>query len=368
MALFELAGNMHMHTPYSDGYGYHQEIAEAAIRAGLDFIIVTDHNIWIDEIEGYYETEQGKVLVLSGEEVHNTRRKPQANHFLAYGVEKELYRHAHDPQKLIDATREAGGYGFLAHPFELRLPIFREGIDIGWKDWDIEGYAGLEIWNYMSSFKCEGARVLARLPIKSELLGKLRSIPLVLYPERVVTAPEPAVLEKWDELLAQGKRIAAVGNSDAHATPMKFGPFERKMFPYEFLFRSVNTHVLINEPLSGNLVHDKALILNAIGNGHGWVGYDLPHPTKGFRFSGQGVNKGVVGDEIQLGAGATLQILAPTKAHIRLIRHGQVVAEVFNEQNLTHIPVDPGAYRVECLLEFEGKERGWIYSNPIYLV
>ena len=34
MAWFEAIGNMHMHTPYSDGEKYHEAIAEDAIKAG----------------------------------------------------------------------------------------------------------------------------------------------------------------------------------------------------------------------------------------------------------------------------------------------------------------------------------------------
>ncbi len=47
--MIELVGNMHMHTLYSDGTATHREIAEAAARAGLDWIIVTDHNIWVKD-------------------------------------------------------------------------------------------------------------------------------------------------------------------------------------------------------------------------------------------------------------------------------------------------------------------------------
>jgi predicted metal-dependent phosphoesterase TrpH len=51
--LFEAVGNMHMHTYYSDGEAWHDEIAEAAIAAGLDFVIVTDHNVLVKGVEGY---------------------------------------------------------------------------------------------------------------------------------------------------------------------------------------------------------------------------------------------------------------------------------------------------------------------------
>ncbi|MCB0027560.1 MAG: PHP domain-containing protein, partial [Anaerolineales bacterium] len=155
--MYEYRGNMHMHTPYSDGEQSHSEIAADAIRAGLDFIIVTDHNIWLDGLEGYHETADGRVLVLIGEEVHNVRRIPQANHLLVYGAGKELADFAADPQVLIDAVNQNGGCCFLAHPFERDVPIANEP-NYGWHDWNIDGYHGLEIWNYMSSIKNELAR------------------------------------------------------------------------------------------------------------------------------------------------------------------------------------------------------------------
>lgn len=365
--MYEYAGNLHIHTRYSDGEKWHEEIARDAARAGLDFIVVTDHNVWVHGVEGYYEFEEGRVLLLTGEEVHDVRRNPQANHFLVYGAEQELSPYARDPQQLIDATNAAGGCGFIAHPYEEDLPLFPEGGDLGWRNWEVEGYAGLEIWNYMSSFKNEVSRHLRRLRWQNGLYGRVNVLPLALHPERYITGPEPEALARWDELLSGGRHIAAIGNSDAHGTPMHLGPITREIFPYEFLFRAVNTHVLLRQPLTGDVAADKAMILNAIGQGHSWVGYDLAYPTRGFRFSGHGATKGIMGDTVRLDVGATLQVLAPVRATIRLIHQGVVVAESANGQNLTYTPLEPGAYRVECLLPFEGSERGWIYSSPIYL-
>ncbi|MCB8951441.1 MAG: CehA/McbA family metallohydrolase [Ardenticatenales bacterium] len=364
-AVYEYVGNLHMHTPYSDGEKWHKAIADAAIAAGLDFIVVTDHNIWVDGVEGYYENDQGRVLLLVGEEVHDTRRDPQCNHFLVYGAGEEMCRHSPDPQSLINATRALGACGFLAHPHERSLDLLREP-ELGWHNWEVDGFTGLEIWNYMSSFKSALARRHDRLSFKHPLIAKLSALRLVLRPEKYITGPEPETLAKWDELLAQGKRIAAVGNSDAHGTPMSLGPITREVFPYEFLFRAVNTHVLTRQPLNGDLAHDKALLLGAVGQGNSWVGYDMPASTKGFRFSGQGVNKGIMGDMITMDVGATLQALAPNRCQMRLIHRGEVVAET-NDTTLTHIPVDEGAYRVEARVPYLGRERGWIFSNPIYL-
>jgi len=360
-------GNMHMHSRYSDGKKWHKEIAEDAIRAGLDFIIVTDHNIFVKGLEGYYENENGRVLLLPGEEVNNPRRQPQASHFLAYGAETELAPYAPNPQELIDATNATGGYGFLAHPHEKGLSKLGQH-NLGWHDWEIDNFTGLEIWNYMSSFVNALSAELDKYPFKQQLLLKLIALRVSYCPEKYIVAPDQETLDLWDKLLATGKRIVAVGNSDAHGTPMNLGPIKRIIFPYEFLFRAINTHILLPEPLSGDVQHDKQQILTAIGQGHSWVGYDMAHLTKGFRFTGQGVNKGHIGHEIKIDAGATLQVSTPTRAHIRIIRHGEIVAEIKNETHLTHIPIEKGAYRVECTIPYQKKERGWIYSNPIYLV
>ncbi len=364
--MYELAGNLHMHTPYSDGEKYHAAIAEDAIKAGLDFVIVTDHNIWVQEVDGYYENGNGRVLLFTGEEVHNVRRQPQASHFLAFGADRELSVFAPDPQNLIDETISAGGFGFLAHPHEKDIPIVNEP-NLGWHDWDVDGFTGIEIWNYMSSLKNRLAEALENLRWQNGLTGNIVALRIGLHPERFITAPEPETLALWDELLAQGKQIVAIGNSDAHGTPMSIGPISREIYPYEFLFRAVNTHILAPEPLSGDLDDDKKMILQAIGRGNAWVGYDMPHSTKGFKFSGKGKNKGVMGDRIKMDAGATLQVRTPARADIRLIRHGEVVAQAEHETTLTHSAHEPGAYRVECEIHYMDKNRGWIYSNPIYL-
>lgn len=343
-----------MHTPYSDGAKLHAEIAEDAIAAGLDFVVVTDHNVWVDGVEGYYANEHGQVLLLSGEEVHNPQRDPQVSHFLIFGAEREMSRYAYDTQQLIDETRAAGGFGFLAHPFDQPLPYLGAG-SIGWQDWDVEGYHGLEIWNYMSN-------------LKGLVNGRWSALRVALNPQKFVTGPRLETLTKWDELLSQGKRVTAIAGSDAHAFRLSMGPITRTVFPYEFLFRTVNLHLILRSELTGDLQQDKSLILSAIGNGNSWVGYDMASPTNGFRFSGHGRSKGIMGDDVQLDVGATLQVISPVKCRIRLLKDGAVVKEILNDVSLTHLPIEPGAYRVECTIPYLGQDRGWIYSNPIYLV
>ena len=75
--MHEIIVNLHMHTRYSDGSGLHKDIAAAAIRQGLDAVIVTDHNVLVKEFEGYHRDGQKRVLMLVGQEVHDQARDPQ---------------------------------------------------------------------------------------------------------------------------------------------------------------------------------------------------------------------------------------------------------------------------------------------------
>ncbi len=54
------------------------------MQAGLDVIIVTDHNVFVSGPEDYYKNGDRRVLLLVGEEVHDQARQPQKNHLLVF--------------------------------------------------------------------------------------------------------------------------------------------------------------------------------------------------------------------------------------------------------------------------------------------
>lgn len=355
--LYEYVGNLHNHTPYSDGEASHVQIAEAARLAGIDFVIVTDHNVLVKGVEGYYGSEtENYVLILTGEEIHDQAREPQVNHLLVYGAGRELAQCAVKPQELINAVNAAGGFCFIAHPFDPPLTTFKE-IQIPWVDWNVTGFAGLEIWNFMSDFKAA---------VKD--LSKLEVIRAVFAPEKVVIGPRSETLALWDKLLTNGQHVTGIGNADAHGTVFHMGPLQHTIFPYDFLYNCVNTHVLLPQQFSGNWQQDRQMIYRALKQGNCFIGYDIPGSTRGFRFSATGMfGSTIMGGTVRLGPGVTLQALAPARSHIKIICNGVVVAETKGWENLTHTAQAPGAYRAEVWLDYEGKERCWILSNPIYV-
>jgi hypothetical protein len=348
--VYEYAGNLHAHTSYSDGEALHAQVAQAAEQAGLDFVVVTDHNVWVDGLERYY----GKVLLLVGEEVHDVRRQPQANHLLVYDAGAEMVLQAGDPQALIDEVNQHGGFCYLAHPYEY-VGRFGGEEAIPWEDWGVTGYVGIEIWNYMSEFKALASR------------NALAAIYYAYFPERGIRGPFRDTLRQWDYLLAQGRRVPAIGTADAHGTPYSLGLLRRVLFPYEYLFRCINTHVLTEHPFNGFLEHDRTLIYDALRAGRTWVGYDLLAPTTGFQFLARsGSNRALVGEELVRAGAAVFEVHTPYEADVRLMLAGRVLART-NGKYLKYTTAEPGAYRVEAYRQHRLSSRGWIFSSPIYV-
>ncbi|MCX6054009.1 MAG: CehA/McbA family metallohydrolase [Chloroflexi bacterium] len=351
----ELVCNLHIHTPYSDGSGDYRSIAKSALKQDVDVILISDHNVLVKGVEGYHKENGRVVLLLTGEEVHDQSRDPQKNHMLVFGANREMATFAYDPQCLIQEVRRAGGLSFLAHPFEFDLPLFGE-TDISWVDWEIDGFTGLELWNGLSEFKT----VVNSFP---------DAIFYAFLPEFVAHRPLTSTLRKWDELLTGGKKIVAVGGSDAHAINIHKGPIKRTVYPYEFHFSAINNHLLVRNNLSENLENDQSMVYQALKSGSFFIGYDLPASTKGFSFTIETDSTQYgLGETVDISNGATIKILLPHRAHIRLIHNGRVIQEQLNAERLICTITEAGYYRVECLIPFLGKERGWIYSNPVYAI
>jgi hypothetical protein len=350
----ELTVNLHMHTTYSDGHRSHAEIAEAALQAGLDVFIVTDHNILVSGLEGYFQKNGKRVLMLIGEEIHDQTRDPQKSHLLVIGANRELSTFAADPQRLIDQVYKADGLSFIAHPVDPALPAFNE-VDISWEDWQVNGFTGIELWNGLSELK-----IVAQTKTQAAFYA--------FFPQFLAHRPPSATLKKWDELLVKGQKVVAIGVSDAHALKYHFGPFSKTIFPYEYHFKSINTHLLVPTSLSGDLLVDRRMVLAAFRQGSAFVGYDLPESTQGFRFTANGKDKTVgIGEEIPLDNSVTLQIRLPAPVECRLVKDGKVI-QAWNKRDIcSYLATQPGIYRVECYIKFLGQERGWIFSNPIYV-
>lgn len=344
MALLERVGNLHIHTTVSDGHATHAEVAAFAARAGLDFVVVTDHNAYAPGQQGWY----GDVLLLVGEEL-NAPEDPHHNHLLALGIDRDLAGGS-DPQAWIDAVNASGGLAFLAHPVEHSGARAGEP-EIDWVRWDVTGYAGLEVWNYMSEFKAH----LANWPV---------TLLAAYFPALVIRGPHPETLACWDHLLAD-RPVYGMAGSDAHGTTYSLGPLRRQVVAYEYLFRALNTHVLVEDAWSGDVAQDAGLVWDALRSGRAFMAYDGLAPARGFTFTAEHAGEfHAMGEVIEAEGEMVLRVAAPHRARLRLIRDGSCVAEGVG-MRLTHRTTTPGTYRVEAYRPYAFRRRAWILSNPI---
>jgi len=204
--------------------------------------------------------------------------------------------------------------------------------------------------------------------LKTVVHSKLHGLFYAYFPQFIAYRPILGTLNRWDDLLAGGGRVVAIGGSDAHAMHMRMGPLRRVIFPYQFHFRTVNTHIFIPEPLTGDVAADRKMIYDALAAGRCFVGYDLPAPTRGFRFNAKGLEgSAIMGEEIPVKGGVTLQAHVPTPADIHLIKDGKRLGVWKRSYACTYSATEPGVYRVEVYRNYLDRKRGWIYSNPIYV-
>lgn len=352
MPLHERIANIHVHTTASDGTMGHAELASLAAQCGVDCLLVADHNAQALDQQGWY----GRTLLLVGEEVHAPNHP---HHYLVFGVGEGMASHAlaadgvgADPQRVIDAVRARGGIGFIAHPYERSGAYAREPV-INWEAWEAEGYTGLEIWNYMSEFK-------------SYLVDAPRSLLYAYWPRLVIRGAYPETLAKWDELMAS-RPVYALAGTDAHGVEYRMGPLRKRVFDYPHLLRALNTHLLLPELWSRDVSRDARLVVQALATGRAFMAYDALAPGWGFRFTAEGPDGlAQMGDQLLATGKLRMIARAPAKAHLRLIHNGFPVAEA-RGTTLEYVTRAPGAYRVEAYRPYLGRERAWLYSNPIFV-
>ncbi len=343
----------HVHTNLSDGHATFQEIADAAGSSGIDGVITTDHNVFVKRVDGYYTSKDKQVLLLSGQEIHDQTLLPQKNHLLIFDPSMDFSSIAGNLTSLIKKVQSTHGLSFIAHPNDPELKIIGEP-DISWEDWNIPITTGIELWNGFSEIKFRSRNMLQLLFFS-------------FFPVYLAHRPLPETMRLWDKLLQTKPPCVAIGGADAHALPKKALWFRKVIFPYTYHFKSITNHVLLNEPLSSNFQSAKSQVYEAFRKGSLFIGYDLPHSTRGFRFYGQAKNlTAQIGETISVSEGITFQIYLPLAAECNLIWNGEIVKSWFGTQNCTFITKIPGVYRVEVYIQYLGRRRGWIFSNPIY--
>jgi len=346
-------GAIHVHTNRSDGTASVDDVLRAAARAGLQFVIVTDHGdaTRAPDLPDY----RNGVLYIDAVEISTTD-----GHLVALGLPKAPYPLAGEARDVVEDIHRIGGIAVAAHPGSPKP-------ELQWTDWDVP-LDGLEWLNADSEWRDEQASTLVRA--------------LITYPFRAPQAlallldrPEP-VLRRWDALTQQ-RRLTAVAASDAHARVgvRSLGePYDSAgslHFPaYANSFREFS--IALSDTLTGNADTDGRRVIEAIRIGRVYSSIDALGGPAALRFvASSGSATASMGDVLPL-AGPVLfrvEAQAPDDATITLFRDGAAVASARGSRLDRDVAGEPGAYRVEIgLPNAPGTPPvPWILGNPVYV-
>ena len=348
-ALYNYRGNIHVHSLYSDGSGSIGEIAADAAAAGLDYVIIADHQT----LDGLPEESiRHGVTVIVGVEINRPH-----SHYLALGIKENILPHHEDPQQVIDQVNEAGGFGFIAHPFEKGSRYLEKGKAYPWKIWPVFGFQGFEIWNYTSHWR-------GRHP------SLLKTLYWFLFDRKgAMDGPPRETLQLWDCYNVHRGRTVGIGSSDAHAFPYNLGLFRVKVFTYRYAFTTINTYVVLEQPLSRDFEPAKKQILEALRIGSCYFSFDSLHQAGDFRCYAAAAQRAVkMGGEVALEEKPALHVKAPSqRAQVRIIHNGRLIKKADAPELVFPLP-GPGVYRAEVYFRPRLKEaRPWIYANPVFV-
>lgn len=348
-------GAFHIHSNRSDGSGSVAAIAAAAARAGLQFIILTDHGDGTRSPDA--PVYRSGVLTIDGVELNTT-----GGHYAAIGLPASPYPLAGTPDDVIEDVHRLGGFGTATHPGSPRSSL-------SWQDWD-SAFDGLEWINGDSEWRDE-----PRLPIARALITYLLRAPQSLA--TLLDRPD-SVLTRWDAL-AVHRKIVGLAGIDAHA---RLG-FQQRTDPdaaaihvplpgYEASLRALSNHVVLDAPFSGDAAPDARNLIDAIRSGHIYSVIDALATPGSLSFTAtSGSQSAGIGDTLAIASDVLLHAAAnaPPGTTLVLLRNGERVHEVTDGPLEMNGGKDPGVYRIEAYTTGApgGPTVPWIVSNPIYV-
>ena len=347
-------GAYHIHSDRSDGSGSIDEMAAAAARAGLDFIIVTDHGdgTRVPDAPRY----RHGVLVIDAVELNTT-----GGHLVALGLPVAPYPLAGTAADVLEDVQRLGGVGIAAHPDSPR-PSLR------WVAWEVE-VDGLEWINADSGWRDESGLALARAVLSFGFRPAAAMAALLDRPTEL--------LARWDAMGAT-RSVPALAAADAHArlglgqaTDPDVSTFHVPLPGYEAAFRTFSNHVVLERPLTGDGPADGAAVLAALKQGRSFTVVDALATPGGLDFTAERVGRPMarLGETVPLDGEVTLRarISGPPGTTLRVLRNGRLVQETLEGE--LSVRAQAGVYRVEAHTAAAPGTPAvpWLLSNPIYV-
>lgn len=347
-------GAYHIHSTASDGTGSLDEIAAAAARAGLQFVIVTDHGdaTRVPEPPRY----RSGVLCIEAVEINTS-----GGHLVALGARPSAYPLAGTPRAVLEDVHRLGGMGVAAHPGSPRASL-------KWTRWDVP-VDGLEWLNADSEWRDELLGSLGRLLLTGALRPAETLASTLDRPDEVMT--------RWDHAMTRA-RVVGLAGADAHARlgfRQQTEPYEGwhvQVPSYEASFGAFSLRVLLDAPLSGDPVRDADDIINRIRWGRTYTVVDGLATPGAFEFSAtSGGRAARMGDALDIAGEVALhaRMAAPPGARMVILQDGASLFDTRDPEMHLGVTATPATYRVEVYTPGATGHPPipWIVSNPIYV-
>jgi len=347
-----VAGAFHVHSTRSDGAGDREAIARAAARAGLRFVVITDHGNGTRQPDAPAYVHG--VLCIDAVEISTN-----GGHYIALDMPAAPYPLGGESAAVVEDVARLGGFGIAAHPDSVKA-------ELRWTDWGAP-VGGLEWLNLDSEWRDETRRRLVRVAFdyvfrKAPALASMLDRP-------------SSTLDRWDSIAAIRTFVGLAGH-DAHGgLTERDEDGRRRGFPglpsYEASFRTFAVRAVLDAEPSRAADHDSRMLLDAFRAGRiytaidasagpAWVDYHATH-------AGAPVS---MGQSLPFAEGTTLVFRStlPQGSRAVLLRNGTEVADA-TSGDLRASAREPGAYRVEVSLPSSpgSPPVPWIVTNPIYL-
>ena len=333
-----LAGAYHVHSNRSDGSGDKAAIAAAAARAGLTFVILTDHGDGTRSPDppAYIDG----VLCIDAVEISTSD-----GHYVALDMAPAPYPLGGTADAVVEDVARLRGFGIAAHPDSPKVAL-------RWTS-DSLPVDGIEWLNVDSEWRDESRLTLARAALAyfmrpSEALAQLLD--------------RPVTIARWDRW-SSSRPIVALAGADAHGgigqrAEDSSAPGSRwrlRIPTYESSFRTFSNRVVLDHVLTGDAGIDARHLVDAIRAGHAFTVVDAI-ATPGLL------------DLRRAGTTVDARVLAPPEAQLVMFHGGHEVARASGSELRWESGGEPGPYRVEVHLP---RDPGvppvpWMVSDEVF--
>jgi hypothetical protein len=361
-----LFGIIHVHSRYSDGGGTVPEIAAAAEKAGMDFVVLTDHNSSQARKEGF-EKNYGKVDLFVEMEAST-----HSGHLISF-FSHTTARNLSDPElrdlaykHYLGVDTRPGMFVITAHPSNIKNP---------WNNFD-RFSEGLEVVNFDSSWQrqlsesvIDFTSTLASYAF-NEYLSSLRFFQI--YPNDLMS---------WDTMNSVTPGHFAVLAQDTHSK-LKFSENFFFNWPtYEQTFKLASNAVYLKDPAEKDFEKRKAQIYQSIKEGKVAIVFQSVYPFNGndwYVECGKKIYR--MGETLSPSKDSCEFVIQtpknfPYSKVLRLIKNGEVTKEVTTRSAEARLPLEgTGTFRLEVWAKprtlfrlLLNRDVPYVLYNPIYV-